>query len=127
MTGIVGGSSFTPLSKILAEANGKVFFECPACGIPHGINCGLGQGPVWKFNMNVDAPTFYPSILVEYRAAEPPATEENLDMIMSGEIVQVITDRVCHSFVTDGKIKFLKDCTHHLADQTVDIPDWDVE
>lgn len=31
----------------------------------------------------------------------------------------------CHSYITDGKIKFLADCHHSLAGQTVEIPDWD--
>jgi hypothetical protein len=31
---------------------------------------------------------------------------------------------VCHSFVTDGRIQFLEDCTHELAGQTVDLPEW---
>ena len=31
---------------------------------------------------------------------------------------------VCHSFVTDGRIQFLADCTHALAGQTVDLPEW---
>ncbi len=30
-----------------------------------------------------------------------------------------------HSFVVDGHIQFLGDCTHELAGQTVDIPDFD--
>lgn len=30
-------------------------------------------------------------------------------------------DEICHSFVTDGKIRFLNDCTHDLAGQTVDL------
>lgn len=29
----------------------------------------------------------------------------------------------CHSFVTDGKIQFLADCTHELAGKTVPLPD----
>jgi hypothetical protein len=29
----------------------------------------------------------------------------------------------CHSFVTNGKIQFLADCTHKLAGQTVELPD----
>jgi hypothetical protein len=28
---------------------------------------------------------------------------------------------VCHSFVTDGKIQYLSDCTHAMAGQTVDL------
>ena len=30
---------------------------------------------------------------------------------------------VCHSFVTDGRIQFLGDCTHDLAGHTVELPD----
>ena len=33
------------------------------------------------------------------------------------------TCKRCHSFVTDGRIQFLSDCTHALAGQTVDLPD----
>ena len=33
----------------------------------------------------------------------------------------------CHSFVREGRIEFLSDCTHALAGQTVELPDfsWD--
>ena len=34
------------------------------------------------------------------------------------------TCHVCHSFVTDGRIRFLGDCTHALKGQTVPIPEW---
>jgi hypothetical protein len=34
------------------------------------------------------------------------------------------TERVCHSFITDGQIQFLGDCTHPMAGQTVPIPKW---
>lgn len=46
------------------------------------------------------------------------------------EISKIVNDffekqppHVCHSFVTDGKIRFLSDCTHDLADQTVPMED----
>ena len=32
--------------------------------------------------------------------------------------------KVCHTFVTDGRIQYLGDCTHALAGQTVDMIDW---
>jgi hypothetical protein len=32
--------------------------------------------------------------------------------------------KVCHSFVVDGRMQFLSDCTHVMAGQTVDIPVW---
>lgn len=48
------------------------------------------------------------------------------------EISKIVNDffdkqpkHVCHSFVTDGKIQFLSDCTHDLAGQTVDMVDID--
>jgi hypothetical protein len=31
-------------------------------------------------------------------------------------------DHRCHSFVVDGQIQFLGDCTHKLAGQTVPLP-----
>ncbi|MNJ76318.1 hypothetical protein D3C77_735750 [compost metagenome] len=33
--------------------------------------------------------------------------------------------KVCHSFVTDGRSQYLTDCTHALAGQTVDLPEWE--
>jgi hypothetical protein len=98
----------TALSKILFRgAGGTLFFECPGCEIPHGINIGESVGPCWTYNGNADKPTFTPSILVRY-----PWGENR-------------TECICHSFVTDGRIQFLSDCTHALAGQTVDIPDFD--
>lgn len=86
-------------------------FRCPGCKTSHYIQHGAEDGPNWGFNGDHEKPTFTPSVLVTYEGADagrdgaPPA--------------------VCHSFVTDGRIQFLSDCTHHLAAQTVDIPDFD--
>ncbi|CAW27289.1 hypothetical protein PLES_25631 [Pseudomonas aeruginosa LESB58] len=74
----------------------------------HGVNVEVDGPPRWSWNGSVDKPTFHPSILCRY----PWRLLEN------GEREQV----VCHSFVTDGRIQFLSDCTHHLAGQTVDLP-----
>ena len=76
-------------------------FFCPGCGNVHGV---VVAGPgAWGYNGNREAPTFTPSVKVTM----PPS------------------DYCCHSFVTDGRIQFLSDCTHHLAGQTVDLPGWD--
>lgn len=86
-------------------------FWCPGCDGAHSIRHGEGVGPRWGWNGSADKPTFTPSILVTYNGSDagvdgsPPA--------------------ICHSFVTDGKIQFLGDCTHDLAGQTVDIPAWE--
>jgi hypothetical protein len=71
--------------------------------IEEGDNHGL---TFWEWNGSLDKPTFKPSIFVNARQSNP--------MVPS-----------CHSFVTDGRIQFLNDCTHALAGQTVDLPEWD--
>jgi len=59
---------------------------------------------VWEFNGDVDKPTFSPSILVRHH--------------------EWTVEKVCHSFVRDGKIEFLNDCTHELAGKTVPMEDF---
>lgn len=101
------------LSKVLRGVDGGgLMFWCPGCDGCHQINHGAGPGARWGWNGDVDKPTFTPSILVQYNGADA----DTKDGIPS----------VCHSFVTDGRIQFLSDCTHALAGQTVDIPDWDL-
>ena len=101
------------LSPILRDAEGgRLHFWCPGCGGVHGINVGEGPGPRWGWNGNVNKPTFTPSIHVRTgRAVDPAFQPEPGD-----------PPEVCHSFVTDGRIQFLGDCTHALAGQTVDLP-----
>ena len=83
-------------------------FDRPGCGEPHAIPT---TGPkAWGFNGDVERPTFTPSILV--RSVKNPWGPD-FDS----------TPTVCHSFVTDGRIQFLGDCTHALAGQTVELAD----
>lgn len=81
-------------------------FWCPACDGAHAVRVGSDAGPGWSYNGNPDKSTFSPSLLVNLGGETPGVP-------------------VCHSFVTDGRIEFLGDCTHALAGQTVDIPDFD--
>lgn len=74
-------------------------FWCPGCDMAHGPN------DTWQFNGDVERPTLSPSVLVNQGRADP-------------------TSPVCHSFVRDGQIQFLPDCTHALAGKTVPLPDW---
>lgn len=73
--------------------NGDVVYMCPGCDTPHRIN------KAWTFNGDYDKPSFIPSIL----STRP--------------------GHRCHSFITDGKIRFLGNCTHALANQRVDMID----
>lgn len=97
--------------KLRSLEGGRVMFWCPGCDGAHQVSVGEGGGPRWGYNDNPEAPTFTPSINVTYNGPDagvdgaPPA--------------------VCHSFVTDGRIQFLADCTHALAGQTVEIPDFE--
>lgn len=101
----MSGTPFTQLSRCLAKSEEDfLWFECPGCGLPHGVHFGPGPGPRWGWNGSVEAPTFTPSILAKW-------PERGVE-------------KVCHSFVTDGRIQFLSDCTHALAGQTVPLADW---
>lgn len=81
-------------------------FVCPACKINHMVTCErLDSGPNWSFSGTLERPTIQPSILVRMPGGDS------------------LADLVCHSFVRDGKIEFLSDCTHDLAGKTVDLDD----
>lgn len=83
-------------------------FRCPGCDRVHEVyikpNCDPQSGASWTWNGSLDRPTFAPSILLKIEYTDP--TRSNI---------------VCHSFVTDGKIQFLGDCTHALAGREVEI------
>ena len=78
-------------------------FWCPGCQFGHGVwvttTCKK-TGAQWQWNGSMDAPSFTPSILI---------TEGTL---------------VCHSYVTNGTISYLSDCTHALAGQSIQIPEF---
>ncbi|MDI1362523.1 DUF6527 family protein [Methylotenera sp.] len=86
-------------------------FYCVGCKFTHPVHTKVGShnGSQWGWNGSMDKPTFTPSVLVQY-----PWGEERKPM-------------VCHSFVTDGMIEFLADCTHEFAGKTVELPEfkWD--
>lgn len=86
-------------------------FDCPGCSRTHVVT------PDWSFNGDLERPTFSPSLLL--RSVECP-TEEEHARIMAGEKAPP-RPLVCHSFIRDGRIEFLGDCTHALAGQTVDL------
>lgn len=115
-------------AKLQPGVDGSQLFWCPGCDMAHPVRVGDGPGPRWGWNGSIELPTFTPSVLVRWPQWVPPATTPEIcEKIRIGEIVQVKEDRVCHSFVTDGRIQYLDDCTHHLAGQTIDLPEWDWE
>jgi len=89
----------------LIETEGQLnlSFYCPGCKCHHGIasrKYKLHTGPVWDWNGSMCRPTFSPSLRVQRGIGI-----------------------VCHSFIKDGFIQYLNDCTHELSGKTVEIPD----
>ena len=103
-------------SKLRKGEGGAIMFRCPGCNSAHRVMVGDGPGPRWGFNGSGDKPTFTPSVLVTW--TEPSDDPSEFDDTAKDKKL------ACHSFVTDGRIQFLGDCTHSLAGQTVDLPDW---
>lgn len=77
-----------------------VFF-CPGCKTNHSIQFDGTIDPQWGFNSNVKSPTVTPSIRVDWGGGKK-----------------------CHSYVKNGNIQFLGDCSHKLAGTTVELPEY---
>lgn len=106
------------LSPILRSIDGgRVMFWCPGCEEGHAVtvSAAYNQGINWGYNGDPAAPTFTPSVLVTYNGPDAGQTDTEGHRAPQA---------VCHSFVTDGRIQFLTDCTHALAGQTVDLPEF---
>jgi hypothetical protein len=90
-------------------------FKCPGCGEFHEYRTGPGDGPRWQFNGDMAKPTFTPSLLLK---GHERLTDKEHAAVMDGKKI-ARKPLICHSFVTDGSIKFLDDCSHDKAGQTI--------
>ena len=87
---------------VMDDINATAGFKCPGCKDPHYIPT---SGPnKWTWNGLTDRPTFFPSILVNNGRMNPAA-------------------HVCHSYISEGSIRFLADSTHALAGKTIELPE----
>ena len=117
--------------KLRSAEGGGIHFWCPGCNAAHRIQVGDGPGPRWNWNGDAENPTFTPSVLVRsghYASHHNPEDLEGCWCSYSRDHPdeeQAYTCGICHSFVTEGRIQFLGDCTHALANQTVDLPDFE--
>jgi len=102
------------LAKLRQHQN-AVSFLCPGCGDHHTINTDR-----WTWNGSMDAPTFTPSLLV--RSGHYASSHQPGDPCWCGKDYG-FSCYLCHSFITDGKIAFLGDCTHPFAGQTLNLVD----
>lgn len=103
-------------------------FWCPGCEEYHGVwtkQKNPKTNAQWSFNGNEEKPTFSPSLLIrsghydknnkgdcwcDYNKKNP---KEKAPFKCT----------VCHSFIIDGMIRYLNDCTHKLAGKTVQLTD----
>lgn len=109
------------MPKVRPCSDGGYSFFCPGCQEWHHVTSG------WQFNGSVDQPTFRPSILVR-SGHYVPGYENALCWCTWSERYPDKGEapfkcQRCHSFVTDGRIQYLGDCTHALAGQTVEMLD----
>lgn len=104
------------MSARICQFGDRFAFQCPGCECLHQF------GANWTWNGSFDRPTVSPSILVQ---CGHYATGHKGPCWCTFEGSSGFKCFRCHSFIADGKIRFLGDCTHRLAGQTVELPDWD--
>lgn len=90
-------------------SQGQLVIRCPGCSSLHAIPI---EGPKrWDFNGSLERPTIAPSLVLwteDFTDPEDPSFH--------------IPGTRCHSFIRDGRIEFLGDCSHAMKNQTVDLP-----
>lgn len=122
-------------------SDGKYYgvrINCPGCGAktlatdwtPPGMERSDTSGRhIWQFNGNLDLPTFNPSLLWKsgHYCNNPPAPGncwcDFKERFPEHGEMKIPQCDICHSFVRDGRIQFLSDCTHALANRTADLPE----
>jgi hypothetical protein len=105
------------MERVVAQHSRGYMFYCEGCKCNHAIGSG------WTFNGDLIKSTFNPSVLVtsgHYMEGHKGDCWCSFNAKHPDEPAPFACFR-CHSFVTDGKIQYLNDCTHELAGQTIDL------
>ena len=93
------------LGKLKDKNNNEGYaFYCPACEENHIVYIKGVKVPLWRFDGNEESPTFSPSVKVVYKG-KPKNT-------------------ICHFYIKNGTIMYLKDCTHRFAGKTILMEEW---
>lgn len=71
--------------------------------IPVQLSGSRSETNNWSWNGDTERPTLKPSILTQFTWGEERTVHR------------------CHSFVNDGVIQFLSDCSHELVGKTCDL------
>lgn len=110
----------------MGDSTRGVRFFCLGCQENHIVRI-TGASP-WGFNNNLDRPTVTPSILITsgHYLRTPPVVGDcycDWSKRFPNKEPTLWKCKRCHSFVTDGRIIYLPDCSHALKGQTIDLPD----
>jgi Family of unknown function (DUF6527) len=101
-------------AKFRLEDRIRYYHYCPACRCVHCIWVSDAPGH-WKFNGNLDSPTFTNSVKVTYNGKDADTVDEDGTRNPSS---------CCHYNITNGKIDFHNDCSHSMNNlKGVEIPD----
>ncbi len=115
------------MAKAKKAGESSVSIFCPGCKQWHILPVRPAPSPSWKFNGDMDAPTFHPSLLIRsgchaqhHKKGDPCWCAYNKE---NPEQPSGFSCGVCHTFIKEGRIEFLSDCTRALAGQSVPLPD----
>ena len=106
------------MAKAIKLEGNRVSFKCLGCDEMHTVPVGAGG---WGFNDDVEKPTLTPSVLV--RSGHFMPSHKDTDPCWCGMPDAGFNCVQCHTFVTEGRIQYLGDCSHALAGQTIELPD----
>ncbi len=114
------------MSKVKLEENDMLSFICPGCDKPHAIRT---TGPyAWSWNNDFNNPTINPSVLTKSTQLSEEGERQYKEWCKNNypKTVKEFDKKqtICHLFIREGMIEYLSDCTHSLAGQTVELPDW---
>lgn len=94
--------------KLRAGPPGYFTHWCPACEGAHQYS------QTWKFNGNIDKPSFSPSMKITYSGKDAGEKRDDDHRAPAAR---------CHYFLTDGELRFCGDCSHSMSGKTVPLPD----
>lgn len=105
---------------------------CLGCDEEHLLYTNPSYGDItWGFNGDIEKPTFNPSLLIRTgchisnHKTDHCWCTYNKECIEKGEKPTSFKCKTCHTFITDGKIQYLTDCSHKLAGQTIELPNFE--
>lgn len=87
------------MAKVRVRKDNNFIIYCPACKKEHAFNKS------WGFNNDFDKPTVDSSLLV------------------NGYDEELCVDFRCHSFIKEGTIIYLGDCTHDMKGERIPLPE----